>query len=359
MAPKKLFPLRAGDVHLYRGCDTLTEGLIYLMVVFSPWAFGTTQGWSIWTMNLAGYALGILLAAIVFVRWLKGYRTARWESDAPASSRPPRWLSEPRLTAALAVLTFLILSYCFISAANAYGTYHRRDLSFEYHSCISWLPHSFDNALSWPAFWSYLGLACSFWAVRDWLLGKTPAEEWAAYTGGKLAGSGAGELFPARLRRLLWLLAINGAALAVEGIVQRLEGSGNLLFLVKPRVNPEAVAQFGPYAYRANAAQYFNLLWPVCVGFWWMLHRARGFRRHTHHLVLLGAVLMAACPIISTSRGGALITVGILLLATIFLLLTHFGFDLHPGETSRARTFTVSLVILFCAAALVLGCSRA
>ena len=357
MVPKQLFSLRAGDVLLYRICEDLTGWLICLMVVFSPWAFGTTQSWSVWTMNFAGYALGVLFAAKWFIRRLKGYRTLRWEPAATSDFNTARWLTEPRLTRVLAVLTLAILLYCFISAANAYGTYHRRDLSFEYHSCISWLPHSFDSNLSWPAFWSYLGLACSFWAVRDWLLGKTSAEEWAAYTGGQLAGSGAGELFPARLRRLLWLLVINGTALAVEGIGQRLEGSGNLLFLVKPHVNPEAVAQFGPYAYRANAAQYFNLLWPVCVGFWWMLHRARGFKRHAHHLVLVGAVIMAACPIISTSRGGALITVGILVLATIFLLLTHFGFDLHPGETSRARTFTVSLVIFFCVGALVLGFS--
>ena len=354
---KKLFPLRAGDVQLYRVCEDLTEVLIYLMVVFSPWAFGTTQNWSVWTMNVAGYALGILLAVKWFVRRLKGYRTSRWETASPTDSKNIRRLTETRLTAVLAALTFLILLYCFISAANAYATYHRRDLSFEYHACISWLPHSFDSTSSWAAFWSCLGLAGSFWAVRDWLLGKSPAEEWAAYTSSNVSGSGLGELFPARLRRLLWLLVINGGVLAVEGIAQRLEGSGNLLFLVKPRVNPEAIAQFGAYAYRANAAQYFNLLWPVCVGFWWMLHRGRGCKRHAHHLVLVCAVIMAACPIISTSRGGALITVGILALATLILLVTHFCFELHPGETSRARTFTVSLVILFCAGALVLGCS--
>ena len=31
------------------------------MIIFSPWAFGTTESWSIWTMNIAGYALGALL----------------------------------------------------------------------------------------------------------------------------------------------------------------------------------------------------------------------------------------------------------------------------------------------------------
>ena len=36
------------------------------------------------------------------------------------------------------------------------------------------------------------------------------------------------------------------------------------------------ITQFGPYAYRANASQYFNLLWPVCLGFWWTLNRSFG-----------------------------------------------------------------------------------
>src|SRR2546427_798662 len=50
----------------YRICDGITEVVLYFMVVFAPWAFGTTEGWSIWTMNVAGYALGALL----FAKWL-------------------------------------------------------------------------------------------------------------------------------------------------------------------------------------------------------------------------------------------------------------------------------------------------
>jgi hypothetical protein len=354
MERNKTFQLRAGDVQRYRVCEDLSEGLIYAMVIFSPWAFGTTQKWSIWTMNAAGYALGVLLLVKLSVRWLKGYQPPRWEMVRPSSQA--RLFTARNLVTALSILTVAILLYCFISAVNAYATYHRYELSFDYHDCIKWLPHTFDSNLTWPLCWSYLALACSFWAVRDWLLGKTTSEERAAYL--KSGGTGgAGELFPARLRRLLWLLAINGGLIGLEGIVQRLEGSGKLLFFVKPRVNPDALSQFGPYAYRANAAQYFNLLWPVCVGFWWMLHRARGFKRHAHHIILICAVIMAACPIICTSRGGAIITAGILALGTVFLVATHFLFSGRPDETRRARIVTVAIVILFCASSLVIGWS--
>src|SRR3954454_6097843 len=72
-------PLRGGDVQLYRVCEDLTEPLIYLMVIFSPWAFGTTQPWAMWTMNISGFVLGGLLAAKLAIRWEKGYRPPRWD----------------------------------------------------------------------------------------------------------------------------------------------------------------------------------------------------------------------------------------------------------------------------------------
>ena len=351
------FPLRAADVQLYRVCEDLTGCLVYLMVVFSPWAFGTTQPWSIWTMNVAGYALGVLLAVKLVIRWLKGYRPPRWDDRTPDGSKTSSLLSAPKLIKALAWLSVGILLYCLVSALNAYATYHRYELSFEYHSCIPWLPHTFDSTLTWEFFWAHLGLAFSFWGVRDWLMGKTGDEAAPVSLPGGPDKTGVPDLLPARLRRLLWLLAINGGLLGLEGIVQRLEGSGNLLFLVKPRINQEAITQFGPYAYRANAAQYFNLLWPVGLGFWWILHRARGFKRHTHHWVLASSVIMAACPIISTSRGGAMITIGILLVGTVFLVASHFLFAANPGETRRAGMAKVILIIAFGLAALSLGYS--
>jgi hypothetical protein len=118
----------------------------------------------------------------------------------------------------------------------------------------------------------------------------------------------------------------------LEGIAQRVEGSGHLLFILEPRINKAAKSQFGPYAYRGNAAAYFNLLWPVCLGFWWTLGRSReGGSRH--HLLLLCAVLMAACPMVCSSRAGAVVDLGLLAAGTGFLLLS----GLRPGSRSAER----------------------
>jgi hypothetical protein len=374
--------LRPRDLQRYRACDNGTEGLIYFMVVFSPWAFGTTQPWAIHTMDAAGYLLGLLLALKMWVRWWKGYRPEGWgrerrSTEGKAESRKQKAEMDPgtqglrdhettgpgfslqpgrkavvhrhkrrerrhswewRLTALFIGLTAAVLGYCLISALNASATYRPQDLSFVYHQhVIKWLPHSLDSASTWAVSWNYLALACAFLALRDWLLGKTDREqrtEYADSTGARFVLR-----VPDRLRRLLWVMAVNGGLVALEGIAQRLEGSGYLLFILKPRINQAAEAQFGPYAYRGNAAAYFNLLWPVCLGFWWTLQRshAGGTR---HHLLLLCTGLMAACPIICTSRAGAVVDLGLLVAGTAFLLLSGLRSGSHAaerdGSSSRA-----------------------
>jgi hypothetical protein len=308
---------------MYRVCDDLSGALIFAMLVFGPWAFGTTQPWAIWTMNGAGYALGALLLVKLFIRKLKGYPAPRWENFSARSGTHARRIHPftRGLSRWLAGLTLAVLAVCLVSALNAGANYDPDTRLFTYGPHLNWLPHSLDGRRSWFFFWMYLGLAGSFWAVHDWLLGLTVGEERAARSGAD-ARAGKSPLFPPqRLRWLLWLLCVNGALLGVEGIIQRASGSSKLLFLVQPRVNPEGDFHFGVYAYRSNAAQYFNLLWPVCLGFWWLLQRAASARARSHHLLLLAAAIMAACPIISSSRAGAIVAAG-LLLATVGYLLT-------------------------------------
>lgn len=324
---------------MYRFFDRLTEGLIYFAILFGPWAFGTTQPWSIHVMNGVGFALGLLWLGKLFIR-SSGYQPLRWSKFSGKSE------TERRFTRLLAAGTICILSYCLISAWNARAIYHPDQWNFEYRNAIPWLPHSYSRDESWPAFWMYLGLAGLFWALRDWLLTLSPKE--AARLELEGVSNDASSRLPVRLRRLFWILTINGTVLAIEGLMQRAAGGNKLLWLIVPRYEPEAVDQFGPYSYHANAAQYFNLLWPAVLGFWWAcvssLRRRKDMKnsaRHNRAAVLLPCVLiMAICPPVTSSRGGAIVLVMNLIMAGGILWVAQW----------RSRWTTKAVVLLLFAA---------
>ena len=348
----------------YQLCERITEAIVCGVVVFNPWAFGTTQPWSIWAMNIAGYVLGGLLAAKWLLRLGTGCQPARWLTPVMADSSPgsrrresalispsagecadcrrrlPIWFLNRRwLVPVMAVLTVVFLGYVLVSAVNARAAIHADQFDIDYFDCILWLPHSYDRPATWFFFWEYLGLACTFWAVRDWLGGMTEDELRAndsvggrTAQDGRLEGQGdraGGERMPARLKRVLMVLCLSGTLVGLEGIVQRAAGSNKLLFFVQPRINQDTVGQFGPYANRNNAAEYFNLVWPVCAGLACVCalaaKRARreGVRNawNGHWLLAAGAVVMGACPFVSSSRGGSLVASGLALATLVALLI--------------------------------------
>lgn len=316
----------AGSVETW--CDLATEGILWLMILFSPWAFGTTEEWSMFAMNLAGYALGVLL----LTKWI--VRTA----DRCCIQRRVQAAGGARIVnGLLAGATILVLAYCLVSAVNARCVY-LGDFQYKYFDCLNWLPHSYDARLTWQAFWNYLALAIDFWAVRDWLMTMEPGDR------ARVGPGGTGDLnsrwlIPRRLNRLLWLLALNGAVLAAEGILQRVMGAGKLLWLVEPHINKAAEAQFGPYAYRSNAAQYFLLVWPVVFGFWYVLRRRRreGGQLRMHNHLLPCILIMAIVPLMSLSRAGAIVG-GAAIIAAVFVVL-------RGGRQRDKRTLAVSSLL--------------
>ena len=89
------------------------------------------------------------------------------------------------------------------------------------------------------------------------------------------------------------------------------------------------------------------------LGFWWTLQRAGGLRGKAQHWLLLCAAIMAACPIISTSRGGALVSAGIMAATLGYLGWTSWRSFVQgrPGEGQG----TSGWLFFFLTAALVLG----
>lgn len=315
---------RAKAAGVYYFCDVLTEATLYVMVVLTPWLFGSAERWATWTMNGCAFFLGALFFAKALLRATTRLRPNHWDfhAEAPGSKFIAR---------ALGWTTVLLLAYLLLGAVNARATFHKLRQEFVYHDFISWLPHSYDRAASFFWFWTFLGLACVFWSLWEWLPGKTLREfkqernqdDTLALLGLKRPA------VPERLKRLLWVISINGALVALVSVLQLIGASEKILWTFESKWSRTDQISFGPYPYRGNAAQYFNLVWPVAFGLWWttrqsLLAAARRtlkLRDGPHSVLLPAVVLLAAAPIISLSRGGALIAMilfGILVFAQCF-----------------------------------------
>lgn len=303
---------------IYWICDQGSAVMICLMILAGPWMFGTTHNATIWAMTLGNGALGALLFVKILIRSWFHYSPERWDTPDEARRRsktPLKIRGERFIVVFLAIFSGLVLAYIGVSAWNYRAIYRHDLLSFDYRACISWLPHSYDAKSTWFVFWQYLGLALFFWSVRDWLMTRdAEADGWSSHR----------SVVPKRLRNLLVLISVNAILLALEAIAQRLDGTDKLLWLIQPRINSRMEAQFGPYAYRSNAAQYFNLIWPVSMGLISVMIK-RGEHRHKWlpWILGLGTMIMATCPIVSAARGG--IAVGVIQLAACFMV---FAFSL-------------------------------
>lgn len=301
-----------------RIADFLIGFGVITFLVTGPWAFGTTQPWAILSLNV----LGIILGLVTGFRYMVSRYNAKISNPAKFQETAKTHFSD----LALALLTLSILAYILISALNKRATYDPTSWHYLYHNAIDWLPHSYDSQSTWKIFWVYLGLAGYFWACRSWVMNPMPQKNLYSRLPAQPGSGLPGEILSRRIRVLLWILCINAALVGLAGLLQRIDGTNKLLWLVEPDINKDSISQFGPYAYRANAAQYFNLVWPVALGLWLTYFRQRHFCQRTHYNILLPIlIILILCPIFSNSRGGALVTAGSLLFFFVILSYSRWG----------------------------------
>ncbi len=300
-----------------RVLDAVSGAVLLLMALLAPWMLGATTRETIWALNGLGLLSGGLWIAQRVIR-----------SRARAGQRPPaaypgvRW---PMVCVWGLVITFL--SYVLCSGLNPKASLQytftpgypfASGVEIDYLEPIKWLPQSHDRDRTLRAFWKYLAIVLSFAATRDWLMGASRRER---------RSNDCTPRFPSdRMQWLLWTLAINAAAVALVGMLQRLDGTQKLLWTFANHLNGGHGA-FGPFPYRSSGAQYLNLMWPVTFGFWWVLRRRNVARRSVSHrsggdphvlLFVLGA-LTAGGVVVANSRGGFLVLVG--LLGAVFVLV--------------------------------------
>ncbi len=335
----------------YRWADYITEGLIYFTILWGPWAFGTTRDWSINTMNVANYGIGLMLITKWFIRWKTGYQPTRWSSENQQDNSATPSKRDWR-TKTAACLTVYMLGYILVSIINARSNYNWDVNFFEYEdSYIKWLPHTYDKGATIKSFCNFLGLACCFWGIRDWLLGKTRKERMEETS----VEDDSEHMFreeisvpaiPTRLKKLLWLICLNGGLLALVGIVQRLDGTPKLLWILERERFAGPTRSFGPFGYRGNGASYLNMILPLSVGFlMWMIRYAKSVRMKTgrkpgesHYILIPSICMLVTAPFISLSRGGIVVLLCMILVGICRILLKP---NLLKGEQRAGIGFLI------------------
>ena len=325
---------------LYRIIDTLTGSLICFSIIFAPWAFGTVHSWSILTLNAVGLALGVLLASRISIRL-----------SSTTLRRGDRTLkSDRRDQAAISCVIVFILSFIAIHGLNARASFDAELLVFDFSpSSIQWLPASYDQQLTTEFFFKYLALALVFWSVYDWI--TDPIQNHLSARRKLNPASPQLHRIPLRVEKLLFLISINASILALVSILQKLDNSGKLLWLLEPQFTRDTSAMFGPFAYRGNASTFFNLIWPISL---FLLVYKRAEYRHSQqatragggsHLPLypITAILLLA-PLFTTSRAGLIVL--LVTLAAAILSLRAFAIRKNSVVLAALLTALVGLILL-------------
>lgn len=266
------------------------EPLLHCILVFAPWAINSEPRLCEWTL----LALGGLFAVTSIL--------------GQPSSRNDR--SSPRLTPALrgfAALGFLLLGYVLVSALNAraFAAVRLGGVELQYRDAILWLPHSYDRAASWK-------VLAELSMIGSLLYGTW---RWIEYQSSEPSQSRSRGNWPAGLKRVFWVLIASSTLMALESIAQKLAKSDYLLFFY-PRITfwgtLNGNSSLGPFPYQGSGSAYFNLVWPLALGFWWQRRRREWertgvrprFGSGADAILPLCAALMMACPLITTSRTG-------------------------------------------------------
>ncbi|MFM7102823.1 MAG: O-antigen ligase family protein, partial [Verrucomicrobiota bacterium] len=304
-----------------RWCDAVAGGSVLAVTILGPWALGGFMPWTV--VMLQGLALTGALATLAG-------GIVRWRIQPPPATRIPHSFRQGGVVVLAAILaTYVILSAVNARAVSRLATY---GVEFDYRDAWRWLPHSFDRGRTFEALGQWLAAGALGWVFLAWIRAD-PVDNREIRESGRL---------PRRLRIWIWTLAASSGVLALAGLSQKLRGDEWLFTRFEWMLLGKkwsGAGGFATYPYQANAAQYFNLAWPLILGSWWVEWRTecgrRGVRSRIGHspmdlLPALGLPALA-CPFAAGSRGGMLIAMlQVLALIAILLRRQHSPGPLRP-----------------------------
>ncbi len=281
--------------------ESLTWWHLSVFVVGITWGFGGRIHWMDTPMIVWG-TLGIVLTLAGLWQRVATGRALRW----------PLLCLLPGIV--FGILTLLSAVNPSFAIVSYFGAQVYRPIAH-----ITWLPSSFDPALTLHGLWLYAGLVLSAFNAALNIDSRR------------------------RLMRLLILMAINAAALAVFGTIQKLLRT-DIMLGWETSPNP---AFFASFIYHNHWGAFALLHLVLMFGLVYPLSRhdqGRGFWHSPALLALLGALFLAATLPLSTSRSSAVLG-AIVIAGTTGDAVRRFWQNATTRERRRrARTLTVSLV---------------
>ena len=289
-----------------------------VQLCFLPWALGA--------MNLPSQLASLVLSALAFaIALIPRRHTEEFSRDG----RPSSHSSIRRLIAFPGFwLGAFTLGYALIQALNPAWTYKEGtggEWWMEPIAYTAWLPTGastpFEDWSSWRSLivWSSAWLlVCSLW------IGVTRR---------------------ASIRALLVILAVNGAILALLGVLQKVAGNGKILWFI----TPSTYYPVSTFLYKNHAGAFFHLLLTVCAGmaFWYHGRAERRLERTSPSPVFaVGCVLFALVITLSHSR------TALLLMACVLALCLVIGAIRWLRSPQRPRLAVVALPVILLGVAL-------
>ena len=345
------FSLRS-KLQIYSICEIVTTFLLFLSILWGPWAFGTVHEWSVLCLNIINYNLGIFLVTKLFIR--RSLISHNFVFDNKTQIKNWRYK-------AIFFLCIYILIYIVLSILNYKSNFNENFKFFEYNGeYLKWLPSTHDTQSTISALVNIIGLAFCFCGVRDWLIN----EEFCFKINTLRRTSDSNKIFktnnptnfsPKRLSKLFWFMSVNAGLLALIGIIQRFDGTKALLWVYDRSGVTEAEQSFGPYGYRSNALSYLNLIWPITLNFlaWGYKNNksisVKKYRKSNEHFYVLIPliILMFAGILLGLSRGG-LLTFLILILVFSFNFLKRVFIGIKINWRNITFILTTCVTFLIC-----------
>lgn len=303
-------PARRPKIH---PAELAALAVVGLHLVFLPWALGTMRPWA--QFISAGLAItGMALALLP-----RNYRGEHSASEPFCLLTWPRLIRFPIFWIGLALLGYVAAQG--LNPAWAYRS-DGKNWWMEAIPHRGWLPPGVSVPFEKWGPWRMLLIYASAWL--------TVCTLWIAFTRRRT------------IQYLLMALAVNGALLAVFGLIQQRLGNGKIFWCLPS----PTFWFFSSFVYKNHAGAYLNLTLAITCGLvaWYYV---RGLRRmeksHPGGVFAFFAIGIAVGVIASLSRGATLVMLG-------FVLVCAGAFIVHQlrlPRGSRRPLITLAMILVF------------